>query len=141
MQTREVSGDREFFCTLEHGATVHEELAAFAAAEDVETGWFWGTGAVQDATLATDDQDEFATERVDYAEPLGMPALAGWLARDEAGDPTVVATAVLARPSGQALAGRLDRATVFDAEVYVHTFAETIARTPDAATDRETWTV
>jgi hypothetical protein len=52
-------------------------------------------------------------------------------------EPHVRAQAVLARPTGQPLAGQLEAATVFGADLYVQTFDESIARERDDATDMD----
>jgi hypothetical protein len=47
--------------------------------------------------------------------------------------------AVLSRPSGQAVAGHLDAATVWAGECHLRAFAEPLERTHDPVTDLDLW--
>lgn len=134
MDYRAVSSDREFLLTPAHGADLLDEVQAFAVDHDVEAAWFSGTGAVQDADLRYYDQDEFEDVSVSFEEPLTLAALTGTVAMAD-DEPVVQAHAVLARPSGQAIAGRLDRATVFAVELDLRAFEEPLERGPDPTTD------
>ncbi|MFB6135979.1 MAG: PPC domain-containing DNA-binding protein [Halobacteriaceae archaeon] len=138
MHHREVTGEREFLCRPQHGEEWLAELEAFAAAEDVASAWVVGFGAVEDATVRYYDQDEFAFRSVDFDEPLSMPAFVGNVTRAD-GDPTAEGGVVLSRRSGQALAGRLDRATVFAGELRVRSFEESLERERDDLTDLDLW--
>ncbi|MFB6070551.1 MAG: PPC domain-containing DNA-binding protein [Halanaeroarchaeum sp.] len=140
MDSREVSGDRDFLLTLAHGEEWREAVATFAADHDVQAGWFLGTGAVQDAELRYYDQDAFEFETVRYEERLAVPVCLGSIAVGEDG-PIVDAHVVLARESGQSIAGALDRATAFFGELSVRTFEEPLERHRDPSTDRATWTL
>ncbi|MFB6094623.1 MAG: PPC domain-containing DNA-binding protein [Halanaeroarchaeum sp.] len=140
MDYREVTGDREFFLTLAQGTDWHEEIATFAAERDVATAWFVGSGAVEDAAVGIYDQDDFEERTVSFAEPLEVPICVGSVTRTD-GEPSVSASVTLARPSGQALAGRLLDATVFSGECYLRTFEETIDRRRDEATGRRVLSV
>ncbi|ALG80965.1 PPC domain-containing DNA-binding protein [Halanaeroarchaeum sulfurireducens] len=141
MDYREVSVDREFLLTLSYGADYHEEIESFAADRDVEAARDGGTGAVEDVELGIFDQDEFEYETVAFEEPLEVVACMGSVALDEAGTPVADAHVTLARPSGQAIAGRLERATVFSGECYLRTFAESLDRERDETTGRDGWAV
>jgi predicted DNA-binding protein with PD1-like motif len=141
MDYREVSGDREFLLTLSYGADWREEIERFATDQDVTAAWFVGWGAVEDAELAFYDQDAFETETVAFAEPLEVAACVGSVVLDEEGDPVADAHVTLSRPSGQALAGRLDRATVFSGELYLRAFEEPLERERSETTGRHGWAV
>lgn len=134
MHFQEVTVGRTLLATLEHGESLVEELERVAAEADLESAWFAGWGAVQDADLATFDQDEFESETVSFTEPLCLPVLLGTITRAEDGF-DVTARAVLSRPSGQALAGVLESATVFGVEVRLDVFDEPLGREVDDATD------
>jgi len=138
MDYRAVTSDREFLLSPAHGADLLDEVQSFAADHDVEAAWFSGMGAVQDADLRYYDQDDFEYHTVSFEEPLGIAALVGNVASQ---DETLVvhAHAVLARPSGQAIAGHLDRATVFSGEYYLRTFEEPLERESDPTTDLDAW--
>jgi hypothetical protein len=151
MHYQAVTVDRTLLVTLEYGADLAGELAAAADAADVASAWFVGWGAVEDAELAYYDQDAFEWETVTFEEPLSMPLLMGSVSReagvnegadesgegDGPGDPAATVTAVFSRPSGQAVAGRVERATVFGGEAVVQGFAEPLSREPDDATGME----
>ncbi|GAA0296317.1 PPC domain-containing DNA-binding protein [Halarchaeum salinum] len=138
MDAREVTGEREFAVRFEHGAEWIAEIESFAAAADVEAGWFHATGAVEDAELAYYDQDAFAYETVRYDEPLEVASCTGTIAlRDD--EPAISAHVVLSRPSGQSVAGALERATVFDGELYCRTFDDYLTRDVDPAGGRALW--
>ncbi|MBP2251996.1 putative DNA-binding protein with PD1-like motif [Halarchaeum solikamskense] len=139
MDAREVTGDREFAVRLDYGTEWIDEIESFAAAADVEAGWFHATGAVEDAELAYYDQDAFAYETVSYDEPLEVASCTGTIALDDDDDPAIAAHVVLSRPSGQSIAGALERATVFDGELYCRTFDDYLTRDVDPAGGRALW--
>ncbi|MFB6095292.1 MAG: PPC domain-containing DNA-binding protein [Halodesulfurarchaeum sp.] len=140
MEYQEVSVGRTVLGTLELGTEWGSELVALAETAGVESGWYWGRGAVEDAELDIYDQDEFTFESVSFPEPLQVPIAVGTVSVDD-GEPVVETSAVLARPSGQALAGVLERATVFTGEVLLRAFEEPIEREPAEATGAPTWTL
>jgi len=115
MHAREVTGGREFVARLAYGADWVEEIEALAVAEGVDAGWFVATGAVEDAELAYYDQDAFAPVTATYEEPLEVASCTGTIALVD-GAPEAAVHAVLSRPSGQSVAGRLSAATVFDGD-------------------------
>lgn len=133
MHFREVSPDRTLLVELAYDESLRGELRAFAEKAGIESAWVLGTGALRTAELAVYEQDELEYETVAYDEPLEMPLFAATIG-SENGTPTVSARAVLARPSGQALAGRLEEATVFGGEAVVWAFEESLDRTPSADT-------
>jgi len=172
MHYQEVTEGSSVLARLEYGADWGAELEAVARAADVESAWFFGAGAVEDAELAYYDQDEFAHVSVEYEEPLQVPIAMGTITRatsdkgapedgpsgttdtaeegrtsaadveegssaEESAQLSARTRVVLSRPSGQALAGVLERATVFGGEVYLKAFAEPVSREPDAATDMD----
>ncbi|WP_232686747.1 PPC domain-containing DNA-binding protein [Halobacterium zhouii] len=138
MNVREVETEREFLARLEHGADWREELEELAAAEDLDAAWFTAMGAVQDAELWYYDQDDFEYKAARFEEPLEVAACVGNISLLE-GELFAHTHAVLSRRSGQALAGHLDRATVFAGEVYVCELDTTLEREHDDATDLDLW--
>jgi hypothetical protein len=129
MRFQEVSPDRTLLVDLAYDEPLHAELAALVEAADLESAWILGSGAVREAELASYDQDDFEFEAVRFDEPLELPVFAGTVTAE-----AVQVRAVLSRPSGQALAGRLDSATVFGGEALVWGFEEPLEREPDEAT-------
>ncbi|MFB6110777.1 MAG: PPC domain-containing DNA-binding protein [Halodesulfurarchaeum sp.] len=129
MRFQEVSPDRTLLVELAFDEPLLAELAALVEAADLESAWVLGSGAVREAALASYDQDDFAVESVHFAEPLEMPAFTGTVTAEDRR-----VRAVLSRPSGQALAGRLDSATVFGGEALVWGFEEPLKRERDEAT-------
>jgi hypothetical protein len=138
MDYRELSPDREFMARLETGADWREEIEGLAAEEDVDAAWFNAMGAVQDAVVWFYDQQEGEYEAVEFEEPLEVAACVGNVAWLD-GERFAHTHAVLSRPSGQALAGHLDAATVFAGELYMRTFEEPLERAHDEETDLDLW--
>jgi predicted DNA-binding protein with PD1-like motif len=138
MNVREVTGGREFVVSLEHGADWRQELESLAEEEGLEAAWFLGMGAVQDAELWYYDQDDFEYKAARFEEPMEVAACVGNVSLLE-GEPFAHTHATLSRRSGQALAGHLDRATVFAGEVYVRSFDTTLEREHDDTTDLDLW--
>ncbi|MFB6146172.1 MAG: PPC domain-containing DNA-binding protein [Halobacteriaceae archaeon] len=138
MHYREADPDRAFLARFEHGADWRAEIEDLAASEGVTAGWFTGLGAVQDATLLYYDQDDLAYEEVHFDEPLEVAACVGNVARLD-GEPFAHTHAVLSRRSGQAVAGHLDRATVFAGELHLQAFEGGLERQRDGETDLDLW--
>jgi hypothetical protein len=137
MHFREVTPERTLLVEFAYDESLAAELAAFAEAAGLESAWVLGSGALRGAELAVYDQDALVSETVAYDEPLEMPLVTGTIAAG--GDsPDVGLQAVLARPSGQALAGRLESATVFGGQALVWGLAESLdrERDPDTGMDR-----
>lgn len=138
MDYREVSPDREVMARLEHGADWREELESLARSIDAEAAWFRAMGAVQNAEIWFYDQEALEYEAVYFDEPLEVAACLGnvsWLDEERFAH----THAVLSRPSGQTLAGHLNRATVFAGEVHMRSFEEPLSRHHDADTDLDLW--
>jgi len=138
MNVREVTGGREFVASLDHGAEWREELETLAVDEDLDAAWFVGMGAVQDAELWYYDQDDFEYKAAEFDEPLEVAACVGNVS-DLDGEPFAHTHVTLSRRSGQALAGHLERATVFAGEVYVRELDTELVREHDPATDLDLW--
>jgi len=138
MDYREVESSAEYVARLETGADWRGEIEALARAEDVEAGWFWALGAVQDAELWFYDQDRTEYESVTFDEPLEVAACIGNVA-DLEGEVFAHTHAVCSRRSGQTLAGHLNAGTVFAGEVYLREFEEPLVREHDEETDLDLW--
>lgn len=138
MYHREVSGGRDFLARLETGADWNAEIETLADEERIDAGWFSALGAVQDAVVAFYDQTDFEYRTVEYEEPLTVAACVGSVAR-EGGERVARSHAVLSRRSGQTLSGRLESATVFEGELRLRAFAETLDREHDEPTDMALW--
>ncbi|KTG07931.1 DNA-binding protein [Haloprofundus marisrubri] len=138
MNYREVTTSREFLARLETGADWREEIEEFAEREGIDSAWFNAMGAVQDADVWFYDQDDKEYRSVQFDEPLEVAACVGNVSLLD-GEPFAHTHAVLSRPSGQALAGHLNAATVFAGEVYLRTFDESLEREHDDVTDLDLW--
>lgn len=138
MNAREVSTSREFLARLEHGADWREEIESFAARKGIDAGWFTGLGAVQDAELWYYDQFDQEYRSVSFEEPLEVAACVGNVALLD-GEPFAHTHAVLSRPSGQAVAGHLNAATVFAGELHLRAFEEPLEREREEITDLDLW--
>jgi len=138
MDYREVDVAATYLASLEHGADWRAQIETLAAECDVDAGWFIAMGAVQDAELWYYDQDSLEYDSVTFQEPLEVAACVGNISLLD-GDRFAHTHAVLSRRSGQALAGHLDRATVFAGEVYLQAFADPLERSHDQVTDLDLW--
>lgn len=138
MDYREVDGAREYVARLEHGGDWRAQIEAFAEEEEIDAAFFYGLGAVQDATLMFYDQDEKEYEPIEFDEPLEVtPALGNisWL-----GDERFAHTHMtLSRDDGTVIAGHLDSATVFAGELYVREFDTSLEREYDETTELDLW--
>ncbi|MFB6095994.1 MAG: PPC domain-containing DNA-binding protein [Haloferacaceae archaeon] len=138
MNAREVASSREFLARLEHGADWREEVEEFALEEGIEAAWFTAMGSVQDAELWYYDQFDQEYRSVTFDEPLEVAACVGNVSLLD-GAPFAHTHAVLSRPSGQAVAGHLDAATVFAGELYLREFEQVLEREHDEITDLDLW--
>lgn len=138
MNYREVSGTREFVARLAHGADWRGEIESLADEEAIDAAWFVAMGAVQDAEVWFYDQRTTDYRSVTFDEPLEVASCVGNVALLE-GDRFAHTHAVLSRPSGQAIAGHLNAATVFAGEVYLRAFEGELVRQHDERTDLDLW--
>ncbi|MCL7416763.1 MAG: DNA-binding protein [Halalkalicoccus sp.] len=138
MHYREVRTKREFVARMETGADWREEIETLAAEEEIDAGFFYALGAVQDAELWFYDQREKEYDAVEFEEPLEVAACVGNVAWLDA-ERFAHTHAVLSRPSGQALAGHLHAGTVFAGECYMREFEGELVREPDETTDLDLW--
>jgi len=138
MDYREVEGTREFVARLDHGRDWRGQIEDFAAAEDVDAAFFFGLGAVQDATLLFYDQDEQVYEAIEFDEPFEVVPAVGnvsWLDGERFAHTHVT----LSREDGSVVAGHLDTATTFAGELYVREFDTRLERAHDETTDLDLW--
>jgi len=138
MDYREVEGAREYVARLEHGRDWRGQIEDFADEEGIDAAFFFGLGAVQDATLSFYDQDDKEYHDVEFDEPLEVVPAVGnvsWL-YDERFAHTHV---TLSREDGSTVAGHLDTATTFAGELYVREFDATLERDHDEVTDLDLW--
>ena len=138
MDYREVATASEFVCRLANGADWRGEIESLADEEEIDAGFFFGLGAVQDAEVMFYDQSRQEYDAVAFDEPLEVAACVGnvsWLD----GERFAHTHAVLSRPDGTALAGHLDAGTVFAGEVYVREFDTELQREHDDVTDLDLW--
>ena len=138
MDYQRVEGGREYVARLEHGRDWREQIEAFADAEGVDAAFFFGLGAVQDATLLFYDQDTQEYDPVEFDEPFEVTAAVGNVSR--LGDERFAHTHVtLSREDGTALGGHLDAATTFAGELYLREFDVRLEREHDPVTDLDLW--
>ena len=138
MHYREVEPTAEYVARFETGADWREEIEDLAREADAEAGWFWALGAVQDAEVWFYDQADTEYRSVTFDEPLEVAACVGNVSLLD-GDVFAHTHAVLSRPSGQALAGHLDAATVWAGECHFRAFADPLEREHDPVTDLDLW--
>ncbi|MFB6087067.1 MAG: PPC domain-containing DNA-binding protein [Haloarculaceae archaeon] len=138
MDYLEVAGAREYVARLSHGEDWRAQIEAFAADEGIESAFFVGLGAVQDAELLYYDQGDQEYQSVTFEEPLEMAACTGNISELD-GDPFAHTHAVCSREDGSTVAGHLDRATTFAGELYVREFDTPLERAHDETTDLDLW--
>lgn len=138
MNYQEVEGAREYVARLEHGKDWRGQIEAFAEKEGIDAAFFYGLGAVQDATLFFYDQDVQEYDAIEFDEPFEMTPAVGNISLLD-GEPFAHTHAVLSREDGSAVAGHLDAATTFAGELYVRTFETTLERHHDEVTDLDLW--
>ncbi|MEF8775631.1 MAG: PPC domain-containing DNA-binding protein [Haloarculaceae archaeon] len=138
MDYQEVEGAREFVCRLDHGRDWRGQIEDFADDRGIDAAFFYGLGAVQDATLMFYDQDEQDYHPKSFEEPLEVVPAVGnvsWL-----GDERFAHThATLSREDGSTVAGHLDEATTFAGELWVREFDARLERGHDPVTDLDLW--
>lgn len=138
MDYLEVEGAREYVAGLDHGVGWREQIEAFADEQEIDAAFFFGLGAVQDATLYFYDQDDQEYEAIEFDEPFEVVPAVGnvsWL-NDERFAHTHV---TLSREDGSVVAGHLDEATTFAGELYVREFDVKLDREHDDVTDLDLW--
>ena len=138
MDYQRVEGGREYVARLEHGRDWRGQIEAFTDRERIDAAFFFGLGAVEDATLLFYDQDAREYDPVEFDEPFEVTAAVGNVSRLE--DERFAHTHVtLSREDGTALGGHLDSATTFAGELYVREFDARLEREHDDATDLDLW--
>jgi predicted DNA-binding protein with PD1-like motif len=138
MHYQRVEGDREFVARLEHGRDWRGQIEAFADDEDIDAAFFFGLGAVQDATVHFYDQDVQEYHPVEFDEPLEVTTALGNISH--LGDGRFAHTHVtLSRPDGSVIGGHLDSATTFAGELYIREFDAHLEREHDEVTDLDLW--
>ena len=140
MDYQEVEGTQEFVARLEHGRDWRGQIEAFAAEQGVDSAFFFGLGAVQDAELAFYDQESHEYEPVSFDEPLEVVPAVGNVSTLE-GEPFAHTHVALSRPDGTTVAGHLDSATVFAGELYLRAFDAELVREHDPVTDLDLWDI
>jgi predicted DNA-binding protein with PD1-like motif len=138
MNYREVTVTGEYVARLDTGADWRAEIESLAGEVDADAGWFTALGSVEDAEIWFYDQDEGEYRSVTFEEPLEVAACVGNVSLLD-GDIFAHTHAVLSRPSGQAVAGHLDSATVFAGELYFRAFEEPLTREYDDETELDLW--
>jgi hypothetical protein len=138
MNYRRVESDREYVARLEHGRDWREQIEAFAKAEGIDAAFFFGLGAVEDATVMFYDQDRTEYDAVEFDEPLEVTSALGNVSH--LGDGRFAHThATLSRPDGSMIGGHLDSATTFAGELYLREFDTRLEREHDEVTDLDLW--
>ncbi|WP_181692150.1 PPC domain-containing DNA-binding protein [Natronomonas sp. LN261] len=138
MDYRRVEGDREYVARLEHGGDWRGQIEAFAEEEGIDAAFFFGLGAVQDATVHFYGQDEQEYYPVEFDEPLEVTTALGNVSHLD-GDRFAHTHATFSRPDGTMVGGHLDSGTVFAGEVYVRELDTRLEREHDEVTDLDLW--
>lgn len=138
MDYREVEPGREFVARLEHGRDWRGQIEDFAAEQGIDAAFFYGLGAVQDATLLFYDQETQEYEPMAFDEPFEVVPAVGnvsWLEGERFAHTHVA----LSRADGATVAGHLDAATTFAGELWLREFDTRLVREHDPVTDLDLW--
>ncbi|HVM41327.1 MAG TPA: PPC domain-containing DNA-binding protein [Acidimicrobiia bacterium] len=108
----QVDGERTFALVLDPGQDVVRCLRDFASYQGVSSAHFTAIGGFKDAVLGFFDLDRREYDRIPVDEPSVVLALIGDLARDDDGEPSVHAHAVLGMRDGTTRGGHLLEAIV-----------------------------
>ncbi|MFC6963788.1 PPC domain-containing DNA-binding protein [Halocatena marina] len=133
-----IESTREFIARMDHGADWRAQIEEFADENEIDAGFFYGLGAVQDAELFFYDQDDQEYHPVEFNEPLEVAACIGNISRLDDGR-FAHTHATLSRADGSTVAGHLNRATTFAGELYVRAFDAELVRKRDKTTDLDLW--
>lgn len=133
-----IESTREFIARMDHGADWRAQIEEFADENEIDAGFFYGLGAVQDAELFFYDQDDQEYHPVEFNEPLEVAACVGNISRLDDGR-FAHTHATLSRADGSTVAGHLNRATTFAGELYVRAFDTELVRKRDETTDLDLW--
>ncbi|MFW5964390.1 MAG: PPC domain-containing DNA-binding protein [Natronomonas sp.] len=138
MDYQRVEGDREYVARLEHGRDWREQIEAFAEAEGIDSAFFFGLGAVQDATVYFYDQTEQEYYPVEFDEPFEVTTALGNVSHLD-GERFAHTHVTLSREDGSMVGGHLDSATTFAGELYLREFDAHLEREHDDVTDLDLW--
>lgn len=138
MDYRALTGGREFVARLSHDEDWRAQIETFADEEAIDAAFFYGLGAVKDATLSFYDHDEQEYHSVSFDEPLEVTACLGNIS-DLYGERFAHTHMTLSREDGTTLAGHLDSATVFAGELYIREFQTELERKGDETTGLDLW--
>lgn len=138
MDHRRVEGDREYVARLDHGGDWRGQIEDFAESEGIDAAFFFGLGAVQDATVLFYDQDDQEYYPAEFDEPLEVTSALGNVSHLDDGR-FAHTHATFSRPDGSMVGGHLDSATVFAGELYVRELDTRLEREHDDVTDLDLW--
>jgi predicted DNA-binding protein with PD1-like motif len=138
MHDREVTPTGEYVARLESGSDWRDQIESFARERGIESAWFQGMGAVEDAEIWYYDQDDQEYHPVEFDEHLEVSACVGNVSRLD-GDPFAHTHAVLGRETGETLSGHLNAGTVFAGELHLRAFEEPLVRAYDEGTGLDLW--
>ena len=116
------------------GEELIKELTEFCIREKIESGWVWGLGAVESATLGFFDPESKSYVREEIDSHFEIASLTGNISLME-GKPSIHIHVCLGTEDFEIVGGHLFFAIVSaTAELFVMNFAQRIDRKPDTAT-------
>jgi predicted DNA-binding protein with PD1-like motif len=132
-RTLESARMRYFAIVFETGEEVISGLAEFAKTHQIQSGFFFGLGAFQTATLAFFDLQTKEYEHIPVDEQVEVMSITGNVTWFE-GEPKIHAHAVVGKRDGSAHGGHVIKAIVRPTlEVFVSVSGSMIERKLDAA--------
>lgn len=138
MDYRTVESSREFVARMDHGVDWRAQIETFAEEQEIDAAFFYGLGAVQDATLLFYDHDTQEYRPITFEEPLEVTACIGNISALD-GERFAHTHLTLSDEAGQTIGGHLDRATTYAGELYIRAFDTGLVRQRDETTDLDLW--
>lgn len=138
MDHRTVESSREFVARMDHGVDWRAQIEAFADEQAIDGAFFYGLGAVQDATLLFYDHDTQEYRPETFEQPLEVTACVGNISSLD-GERFAHTHLTLSDEDGRAIGGHLDEATTYAGELYIRAFDTELVRQRDETTDLDLW--
>ena len=106
-EIEKVDGRRTFAIVFDVGEEVADGLLAFVREHRIQGAYFTAIGALRDVTLGFWNGERKEYQRIPIHEQIEVLSLAGNVAMESAGDPTVHAHIVVGKADGTAHGGHL----------------------------------
>ena len=102
--------DKSFVIRIERGELIIEQLKIFCQQQNIEGGFFYGIGAVDEVELAHYNVESKKYSSIKFLQPLELVNITGSIGKEA--DLIIHAHATLANPKMEVIAGHLVEARV-----------------------------